>query len=67
MIPLRVKRQLSPSTIRALILSSRLLSRPGALNTQMAYAACALLVLVTVLAVLLVERLRVRSDAVEEF
>lgn len=28
MIPQRVKRQLSPSTIRALILSSRLLSRP---------------------------------------
>lgn len=27
-IPQRVKRQLSPSTIRALILSSRLLSRP---------------------------------------
>jgi len=34
-----------------------LLARPGELNNQMAYAACALLVLVTVLAVALIDRL----------
>ncbi len=45
----------------------RLLGRPGELNTQMAYAACTLLMIVTVLAVVLVERLRVRTDALEEF
>ncbi|MBQ6643244.1 MAG: iron ABC transporter permease [Saccharopolyspora sp.] len=45
----------------------RLLGRPGELNTQMAYAACTLLMIVTVLAVVLVERLRIRTDAVEEF
>lgn len=37
----------------------RLISRPGALNNQMAYAACTVLMLVTVAAVLLVDRLRV--------
>jgi thiamine transport system permease protein len=37
------------------------------LNTQMAYAACALLMLVTVVAVLLIERLRIRTEAVGEF
>jgi thiamine transport system permease protein len=37
----------------------RLISRPGALNNQMAYAACTLLMVVTVLVVVLVERLRV--------
>lgn len=46
---------------------SRLISRPGELNTQMAYAACALLMLVTVVAVLLIERLRIRTEAVGEF
>ncbi|GAB3284485.1 ABC transporter permease [Parasphingorhabdus pacifica] len=46
---------------------ARLIARPGQLNTQMAYAACALLMVVTVLAVIVIERLRVREDAVEEF
>ncbi|GAA4546342.1 iron ABC transporter permease [Amycolatopsis samaneae] len=46
-----------------------LLSRPGELNNQMAYAACALLMVVTVLAVVLIDRfgaVRGRS-AVGEF
>ncbi|MFD9965835.1 ABC transporter permease [Amycolatopsis sp. NPDC058986] len=46
-----------------------LLSRPGELNNQMAYAACALLMIVTVLAVVLIDRfgaVRGRS-AVGEF
>ncbi|WP_114453574.1 ABC transporter permease [Halopolyspora algeriensis] len=46
---------------------ARLLARPGELNLQMAYAACALLMLVTALAVLAVERLRVRTETVGEF
>ncbi|MFR9729923.1 ABC transporter permease [Saccharopolyspora sp. MS10] len=45
----------------------RLLGRPGELNSQLAYAACALLMIVTVLGVVLIERLRVRADAVEDF
>nr|WP_245755180.1 iron ABC transporter permease [Actinopolyspora alba] len=44
---------------------STLLSRPGELNTQMAYAACALLMLVTACAVLVIETLR--SDSSGEF
>jgi thiamine transport system permease protein len=43
----------------------RLISRPGELNTQMAYAACTVLMLVTVAVVVLVEQLRV--PAVGEF
>jgi thiamine transport system permease protein len=43
------------------IVIARLMSRPGQLNSQMAYAACALLMVVTVAAVLLIERLRVPS------
>lgn len=46
---------------------ARLISRPGEINVQMAYAACALLMVVTVLAVIVIERLRVRGGAVEEF
>lgn len=46
---------------------ARLISRPGETNVQMAYAACALLMVVTVVAVIGIERLRVRTDAVEEF
>ncbi|GLZ35605.1 ABC transporter permease [Lentzea sp. NBRC 105346] len=47
------------------IVIARLMSRPGALNSQMAYAACALLMVVTIACVLLIERLRVPSG--EEF
>ncbi|AHH94285.1 ABC transporter permease [Kutzneria albida] len=43
----------------------RLISRPGVLNNQMAYAACVLLMLVTVAAVVVIERLR--TTAVGEF
>lgn len=43
----------------------RLISQPGALNIQMAYAACTLLMVVTALAVLVIERLR--TDTVGEF
>nr|WP_245886129.1 iron ABC transporter permease [Umezawaea tangerina] len=43
------------------IVIARLMSRPGQLNSQMAYAACALLMVATVAAVLLIERLRVPS------
>ncbi|WP_436502196.1 ABC transporter permease [Actinokineospora sp. HUAS TT18] len=43
------------------VVIGRLISRPGELNNQMAYAACTLLMVVTVAAVLLVERLRVQS------
>lgn len=46
---------------------ARLLGRPGELNSQLAYAACALLMVVTVLGVVLIERLRVGTDAVEDF
>jgi thiamine transport system permease protein len=41
------------------VVIARLMSRPGELNSQMAYAACALLMVVTVGCVLLIERLRV--------
>lgn len=44
---------------------SELISRPGELNTQMAYASCALLMLVTAGAVLVIESLR--TDSVGEF
>ncbi|QUF07981.1 iron ABC transporter permease [Actinosynnema pretiosum subsp. pretiosum] len=40
------------------VVIARLMSRPGELNSQMAYAACALLMVVTAVTVLLVERLR---------
>jgi thiamine transport system permease protein len=43
----------------------RLISRPGELNNQMAYAACVLLMLVTAAAVVAIERLR--APAVGEF
>jgi thiamine transport system permease protein len=42
---------------------ARLLSRPGELNNQMAYAACTLLILVTVAAVAVVESVRVPGRA----
>jgi thiamine transport system permease protein len=42
---------------------ARLLSRPGELNNQMAYAACTLLILVTVVAVAFVESVRVPGRA----
>ncbi|QFZ24018.1 ABC transporter permease [Saccharothrix syringae] len=43
------------------VVIARLMSRPGGLNSQMAYAACALLMVVTTAAVLGIERLRVPS------
>ena len=43
---------------------ARLIARPGQLNNEMAYAACVVLMLVTVLAVVLIERL---TPAVGEF
>jgi thiamine transport system permease protein len=48
-----------PDTATLPVAIGRLISRPGALNNQMAYAACTVLMLVTVAMVLLVERLRV--------
>jgi thiamine transport system permease protein len=44
---------------------SELIARPGELNDQMAYAACAMLMLVTVAAVALIDRLR--SSSLGEF
>ncbi|OXM68107.1 ABC transporter permease [Amycolatopsis vastitatis] len=44
-----------------------LMARPGELNNQMAYAACALLMLVTVLAVALIDRLGAARGRVGEF
>ncbi len=44
------------------VVIARLMSRPGELNSQMAYAACALLMVVTIGCVLLIERLRVPSS-----
>jgi thiamine transport system permease protein len=44
-----------------------LMGRPGELNNQMAYAACALLMLVTVLAVALIDRLGAERGRVGEF
>ncbi|WP_081900042.1 ABC transporter permease [Allokutzneria albata] len=46
---------------------SRLISRPGELNVQMAYASCVLLMIVTVAAVALIERVRVGTEALGEF
>ncbi|MEU5691558.1 iron ABC transporter permease [Actinosynnema sp. NPDC020468] len=51
-----------PDTPTLPVVIARLMSRPGQLNSQMAYAACALLMVVTTVAVLLVERLRVPSS-----
>ncbi|ASR37948.1 iron ABC transporter permease [Prauserella marina] len=44
-----------------------LVSRPGELNNQMAYAACALLMLVTMLVAAVVDRLRAANAQVGEF
>ncbi|MFL6141073.1 MAG: ABC transporter permease [Labedaea sp.] len=54
-----------PDTATLPVAIGRLISRPGELNNQMAYAACTLLMLVTIAAVWLVERLRL--GAVGEF
>jgi thiamine transport system permease protein len=54
-----------PDTATLPVAIGRLISRPGEVNNQMAYAACTLLMLVTVAVVLLVERLRV--PAIGEF
>ncbi|WP_424923908.1 ABC transporter permease [Actinophytocola oryzae] len=48
-----------PDTATLPVAVARLISRPGELNNQMAYAACTLLVLVTVAVVAVVERVRV--------
>jgi thiamine transport system permease protein len=48
-----------PDTATLPVAIARLLSRPGELNNQMAYAACTLLILVTIAAVAVVESLRV--------
>ncbi|MGX7825237.1 ABC transporter permease [Actinokineospora sp. 24-640] len=47
-----------PDTATLPVVVGRLVARPGELNSQMAYAACTLLMLVTVAVVLTVERLR---------
>jgi thiamine transport system permease protein len=47
-----------PDTATLPVVIGRLVARPGELNSQMAYAACTLLMLVTVAVVLVVERLR---------
>ncbi|GAA3872282.1 iron ABC transporter permease [Saccharothrix violaceirubra] len=44
------------------VVIARLMSRPGQLNSQLAYAACVLLMVVTTVTVLLIERLRVPSS-----
>jgi thiamine transport system permease protein len=44
-----------PDTATLPVAIARLISRPGELNNQMAYAACTLLIVVTVMAVVLVE------------
>jgi thiamine transport system permease protein len=54
-----------PDTATLPVAIGRLISRPGELNNQMAYAACTVLMLVCVVAAALVERLRV--PAVGEF
>jgi thiamine transport system permease protein len=54
-----------PDTATLPVAIGRLISRPGALNNQMAYAACTVLMLVTIAVVVLVERLR--TPAVGEF
>ena len=48
-----------PDTATLPVAIARLLSRPGELNNQMAYAACTLLIVVTVAAVAVVESVRV--------
>jgi thiamine transport system permease protein len=48
-----------PDTATLPVAIARLISRPGELNNQMAYAACTLLVVVTVAVVAIVERVRV--------
>ncbi|PWW65417.1 ABC transporter permease [Actinokineospora spheciospongiae] len=50
-----------PDTATLPVVIGRLVARPGELNNQMAYAACTLLMGVTVVIALLVERLRVRG------
>jgi len=52
-----------PDTATLPVAVARLISRPGELNNQMAYAACTLLVLVTVAVVAVVERVRVPGRA----
>jgi thiamine transport system permease protein len=52
-----------PDTATLPVAVARLISRPGELNNQMAYAACTLLVVVTVAVVALVERVRVPGRA----
>jgi thiamine transport system permease protein len=52
-----------PDTATLPVAIARLLSRPGELNNQLAYAACTLLILVTVAAVALVESVRVPGRA----
>jgi thiamine transport system permease protein len=52
-----------PDTATLPVAIVRLLSRPGELNNQMAYAACTLLILVTVAAVAIVESVRVPGRA----
>ncbi|WP_229786423.1 ABC transporter permease [Actinokineospora fastidiosa] len=47
-----------PDTATLPVVIGRLVSRPGELNSQMAYAACTLLMVVTVAVALVVERLR---------
>jgi thiamine transport system permease protein len=48
-----------PDTATLPVAIARLITRPGELNNQMAYAACTLLVVVTVAVVAVVERVRV--------
>jgi thiamine transport system permease protein len=52
-----------PDTATLPVAVARLISRPGELNNQMAYAACTLLVVVTVAVVAVVERVRVPGPA----
>lgn len=52
-----------PDTATLPVVIGRLIARPGELNNQMAYAACTLLMAVTVAVVLLVERLRLPAGA----
>ncbi|GLZ41195.1 ABC transporter permease [Actinokineospora sp. NBRC 105648] len=50
-----------PDSATLPVVIGRLVARPGELNNQMAYAACTLLMLVTIAVVALIERLRVAS------
>jgi thiamine transport system permease protein len=52
-----------PDTATLPVVVARLIARPGELNNQMAYAACTLLVVVTVAVVAVVERVRVPGRA----